>query len=61
MYLLDSGMSLLRFYLRFMTNKNVKALTLKQQGYSQQLLSDCILCMDSWISYKKGKRDIVTS
>jgi len=44
-----------------MTNKNVKALTLKQQGYSQQLLSDCILCMDSWISHKKGKRDIFSS
>lgn len=61
MYLVDSGLSLLRFYLRFMTNKNVKALTLKQQGYSQELLSDCIICMDLWIGHKKGERDIVTS
>jgi hypothetical protein len=60
MYLADAGLSNVRFYLRFMTNKNVKALTTKQQSYTQKLISDCISLMDNWISHKKVKEDKIS-
>jgi hypothetical protein len=60
MYLADAGLSNIRFYLRFMANKNVRALTTKQQSYTQELISDCVSLMSSWISHKKVKEDKIS-
>lgn len=53
LYEADAGLSNLRFWLRFMSHKNRKIITLKQHTTAEILLAEVGKILGSWISNKQ--------
>jgi hypothetical protein len=55
LYIADAGLAQLRFWLRFLASKSVRALSLHQVDTAQVLLAEVGKILGAWMSKQKGR------